>query len=104
MSATANRSSQISDDHRSATLTDIKRDVVTLKDDTTAYLAGSAQAGVDVVKKGTDSLVASGKQAAAKGEAAFKSACELVAERPVTAIVVAMGIGALLGRILDRRK
>lgn len=100
---TANTRSYASESDR-ATLSDVKRDAIALKDDATSYIAGSANAGVDAVKKSASNAIDQGKKAVVKGEELMKSACDYVGERPVMSVVIAMAIGAIVGRLLFSRR
>ncbi len=90
-------------DSNSATLTDVKRDAMTLKDDAASYLAGTASAGVDVLKRGAESVAEKGKTVVAKGDKAMQSACDYIGERPIMSILIAVGVGALIGRLFHKR-
>ncbi len=93
----------------------VKEDLNRLKDD--AYEAASATAQVakqtakrgvetakDYAKQGVETAEDYAKQANDYAMDAYSSACDYVRERPATSILIALGAGAILSRILLSRR
>lgn len=90
----------IATDSRSASFDDVKRDITELKDDTKSYVTDLAEDGAEKLKHGKEAIVEGGKTVIHKGEEAHKAMCDFVTSRPTTAVLMAIGVGAILGRIL----
>ncbi len=93
-----------------AKLRDIKDDAAAVKDDL-ATLAGDAKdcavgvasAGADTARKGAESMMNTASDIAERTRSAHDQACGYVRRNPTTAVLLAVGVGAVLGRVLARR-
>lgn len=74
----------------------ITRDVKTLGTDAVALTSGAAEAAVKTVREGADTAITKAKEMQ-------DHAAEWVRERPTVSILIALGVGALVARILSRK-
>jgi len=93
----------------------VKEDLNRLKDDAIETASATAQAakhtarkGVeqarDYAKQGVDTAGDYAQQANDYAMDAYDGACEFVRERPATAMLIALGVGAVLSRMLISRR
>lgn len=94
-------------DHR--TLTDIKSDAAAVREDLShlkedAIDVGSqaAEQAVEKLKCGAESASELAHSAGQQAKAAHASMRKHVAQHPTTAVLVAVGVGAIIGRLMPR--
>lgn len=92
-----------------ATMSDIKsdaaavrKDLATLRDDAVDVGAHAAHEVAERVKTGAAHVSEYAQTAGEQAKAAHKAACEHVSKHPTAAVLVALGAGAVLGRMLWR--
>ncbi len=101
MAATETRAAASKNSH--ATVKDITDDVRQLKTDVADTVTHAAEKGIEAVKHGADTAINASKRVAEKAGEAHESMCEYVKKNPTTSILIALGVGAVLSRILPRR-
>lgn len=91
---------------RHASFSDIKSDVVTLKKDLTDMAYGAASDGKAAVEQGYEKAAEHAQEMIQKGKEEVSKAHDTVAkyvsERPITAIAIAFGVGAIAARLMRR--
>jgi ElaB/YqjD/DUF883 family membrane-anchored ribosome-binding protein len=98
-----------------ASLSNVREDVHAIKDDLTKlgsdakdYATGAALRAAEVAKdtarQGTDAVLDTAKRATDYSKHAHEQMCDFVRERPTTSVLLAIGVGALLARILLPRR
>lgn len=78
----------------------VKDDLHKLKDDAVGAASATVQAAKQKAMQGVDSATEYAQQANDYAMDAYESACEYVRERPATAMLIAVGVGAVLSRLL----
>ena len=93
-----------------ATLRDLKNDAAAVKQDLTTLAsdagdcaAGLAASGAQAAKHGAESVMSTASDIAERTKGAHSQACDYVRRNPTTAVLLAVGVGAVLGRVLARR-
>jgi ElaB/YqjD/DUF883 family membrane-anchored ribosome-binding protein len=81
----------------------VKDDVSRLKDDVTDYASSAAHTGVEAVMAGAERVAETGRKAADIARESHGKMCEYVTAHPTTSVLIAVGIGAVLARLLPRR-
>lgn len=92
------------DKSRSALREDVnalRDDLGVLKTDAARTVSDLASAGRGLAKEGVHMATDMAKRGGAQAENLHKAMCDFVAERPTTAILIAVGVGALLARMLS---
>lgn len=79
---------------------DIKNDVVQLKEDVVAYGSDSAHQAMDAVRAGANQAIDKGKQAAEMAKDAQAKMRDYISEHPTASVLIAVGVGAILARML----
>ena len=91
-----------------ATIDDVREDLAALKSDLTDLAKGLRSSGMDAAKDRVDALSEKAHEVAERSrETAHRKHDELsdfVSERPITSLAIAVGVGALAGRLLSQRK
>ena len=65
---------------------------------------GAAQMVTDKARQGADVALDAAKRAGEYGNEAYDQACDFVRQRPLTSVLIAVGVGAVLARILIPRR
>ena len=93
----------------------VKEDLHRLKDDALETASATAQAAKQVARKGVDTAKDYAKQGMDTANEyakqandyamdGYESACNFVRERPATAMLIAVGVGAIVSRLLLPRR
>jgi len=88
---------------RHATMQDVKKDLRHLKHDAADIAADAVASGKQALQDGADATVDAGKKVAETMGDTHKAFCRHVAEHPTSSVLIAMGVGAMLSRLLPRR-
>ena len=80
----------------------VRDDVKQVKDDVGQCATDIAHAGAEAVQHGADATLEAGRKAAENAGEVHKALCRHVAEHPTSSILIAMGVGALLARVVPR--
>lgn len=81
-----------------ASISDVKRDVATLKEDVKDVAATQTEVVADAVGTTIDAT----KQAAATAGDAHKAMCRYISDHPTSSVLIALGVGAVLSRLIPR--
>lgn len=81
----------------------LREDLTALKADFTSLMSDLATSGKNVAKRGVETLTNTGETAAAQMNAMCTTARDTVGRHPLTSVLVAAGVGAVLGRLLAGR-
>ncbi len=86
----------------------VRQDISKLGSDAVDYAsgaaAGAAQMVSDKARHGADVALDAAKRAGEYGNEAYDQVCDFIRERPMTSALIAVGIGAVLARILIPRR
>ncbi|MDX9911002.1 MAG: hypothetical protein RBS39_04135 [Phycisphaerales bacterium] len=80
----------------------VKSDVNSLVSDTTDLVKHSAEKSSEAVKSGIHATSDSVKSLAQQASQVHGEACEYVKRNPTASVLVAIGVGALIGRLFAR--
>ena len=72
-------------------------------DRVTEVVDKTVHAGADAAQQAMDTVNSAAKQLTKKAAAAKDTITEFIEERPLTSVFIALGVGALLARLLHRR-
>jgi ElaB/YqjD/DUF883 family membrane-anchored ribosome-binding protein len=87
---------------RHATIKDVKNDISHLKHDAAGVAGDAAQAGMEAIQHGAEATLEAGRKAAETVGDTHKALCRHVSAHPTSSILIAMGVGALISRLLPR--
>ncbi len=87
-----------------ASLTDVKQDVTALTHDAADYAKGIAETGVDAVKSGAEAIADTGRRAAEAARRTQRQVTGYVSDHPMTSVLIAFGVGAIMARLLMWRR
>jgi ElaB/YqjD/DUF883 family membrane-anchored ribosome-binding protein len=79
-----------------ATIADVKDDIRALRNDVSDTVADIAQAGGDMARDAARSV-------GSYAEDACRTTGKLIAQRPIASVLIAVGVGAILARLVSRR-
>ncbi|MCC6907541.1 MAG: hypothetical protein IT430_06355 [Phycisphaerales bacterium] len=82
---------------------DIKNDLTRLKDDASRTVSDVAEAGREYARAGRDRAIEAGHKVSETGRDSYERFCEYVSENPTTSILIALGVGAVISRLLPHR-
>lgn len=81
----------------------VRDDLAHLKDDAIRAASHTKEQAVDAVRQGTESATEMARSAAECCKEYHQNMCESVKKNPTTAVLLAVGIGVIAGRLLPRR-
>ncbi|MCA9310796.1 MAG: DUF883 family protein [Phycisphaerales bacterium] len=94
-----------------ATLKDIKQDAMavkqdlgTLASDASDAAKGVAEHGVEAARHGAERAMECASDIAERTRSVHSQACDYVRRNPTTSVLIAVGAGAILGRLLAARR
>lgn len=106
MSTANSHASSSSSSNRHASFSDVKSDVATLKRDLTDMACGVANDGKAALEQGYEKASERAQEMIQKGKDELNKAHDTVADyvskRPVTALAIAFGVGAIAARLMRR--
>ncbi len=80
----------------------VKDDLVHLKDDAVRAASHTKDQAVDAIREGKESVTDMARSAAECCKEYHQSMCDSVKKNPTTAILLAVGVGVIAGRLLPR--
>ncbi len=86
-----------------ASIEDVKTDLAALRSDVTDLIAGLAERGEHKAEDIKDSAVELANRGRERANDAHDQLCDAVANRPLTSLMIAAGVGALASALLTRR-
>lgn len=81
----------------------VKDDLVHLKDDAVRAAAHTKDQAVEAIQHGKESVTDMARSATECCKEYHQSMCDSVKKNPTTAVLLAVGIGVIAGRLLPRR-
>ncbi len=85
----------------------LKRDLAALRNDSTDYMTGAVHSGAQAARQKAESMLDSTREMASNvadhargGQERF---CEYVRQNPTASVLIAVGVGAILGKLLIRK-
>ena len=81
----------------------VKDDLGTLKSDATQMAAHTTQEAIEAVRQGAQSASEMARSVSESAKDLHGSFCDKVSQRPTASILLAVGAGVVVGRILARR-
>jgi ElaB/YqjD/DUF883 family membrane-anchored ribosome-binding protein len=91
------------DDLGPARFRDVKDDVSQLKQDVTKCAADAAHTGMEAVRSGAAHAAEAGRKIADTTRSSYQKACAHVEAHPMSSVLIAAGVGAIVARLLPRR-
>lgn len=85
-------------------LRDVRDDLTKLKDDAVGVASVAAHTAADHARQGLEVAEEYAKKAGDHVKDGYTAVCGFVKERPTTAILIAVGVGALVARLLSARR
>jgi ElaB/YqjD/DUF883 family membrane-anchored ribosome-binding protein len=82
----------------------IRDDLSVLKSDATRAARDLAHAGADMARERAGAALDQAKRLGDQFTTSYEKACDFVKERPVTSILIAVGVGAIAARLLTSRR
>ena len=94
-----------------ATLKDVKTDAINVKKDLGALASdagdaarGVAEQGMDAARHGAERVMHRASDIADRTRGVHSQACDYVRRNPTTSVLIAIGAGAIIGRLLASRR
>lgn len=87
-----------------ASLQAIREDIDSLRQDVRGLASDAATAGRDAVRTGAACARESGRRAAEAAQRAQDTASDYVSDHPMQSMLIAAGLGALVGGLLMRKR
>lgn len=85
-----------------ANLQEVRRDLSKLKADASTCAAEAAENGMEAIKSGAAQAVEAGQRVSDLARDSHERMRTYVSANPTTSVLIAVGVGALLARILPR--
>lgn len=100
--STSTTSSDINRGHIRDDVKQIKHDMARVKDDVGAVASDVANTGIEAIHRGAEATRNAGKRVGESAAEAHDALRRHVAEHPTSSILIAVGVGALLSRLIPR--
>ncbi len=84
---------------RSEAYHDIKSELTSVKEGVSTLAHDAKQ----IAKEGVDATLHQAKKAVDRVQSGYETVCTYAKEHPTTAILVALGVGAIIGRLMARK-
>ncbi len=81
----------------------VRDDLSVLKEDASKLTSHATQHAIEAVKTGAESAGEVAKSFSQNAKKCHESVCEQVSARPTTAVILAIGVGVVAGRLLARK-
>lgn len=82
----------------------VKADLGRLKTDAVGVVTAGADTALAEAKARVDAAIELAKKARDRAESGAEQVSALIAERPITSLLIAVGVGAVLGRLFLSRR
>ncbi len=102
MTSASTRAEQSREQSHSAAR-DIKNDLSRLKEDASRAASGVAETGREYIRAGRERAMEAGHRISETGRDSYERFCDYVSENPTTSILIALGVGAVISRLLPHR-
>lgn len=89
-----------SGDARSA-IREVKEDVRQLKQDVSQAASAAAHSGMEAIRSGASQVSDRGRRVAEAAKDTHERMCSYVSEHPTTSLLIAVGVGAVLGQLIS---
>jgi ElaB/YqjD/DUF883 family membrane-anchored ribosome-binding protein len=85
----------------------LKRDLAALREDSGKYMSGAVQNRARSARRQAESMLDSTRDVAEdvadRAATGYDVACDYVRQNPMAAVLVAMGVGAVVGKLFSRK-
>lgn len=80
----------------------LRRDLAALRHDAGSYASGAARRGSSAVRHQAESAMGSARHAAEQAESIYDDGADYIRRNPTVSVLVAVGVGAVVARLLTR--